>query len=45
MGTITMALLDQWSKNVGLDIQGQIQEYGKEVAHINSDAPTPYQFK
>jgi len=45
MGKITISLLDQWSKNVGLNIKEQIQEYGKEVAHINSDSPTPYQFK
>ena len=45
MGAITKALLEKWSKNVGLDIRGQIEEYGKEVAHLNSDAPSPYQFK
>ena len=45
MGPITTALLNKWSENVGVDIKAQIQEYGKEVAHLNSDAPTPYQFK
>ncbi len=45
MGAITKALLEKWSENVGLDIRGQIEEYGKEVAHLNSDAPSPYQFK
>ena len=45
MGTVTTALLNQWSENVGLDIKGQILEYGKEVAHQYSDAPSPYQFK
>lgn len=45
MGPITKALLKQWSENVGVNIEMQIKEYGKEVAHINSDAPTPYQFK
>lgn len=45
MGEISKKLLQQWSKNVGLDIEGQIREYGKEVAYLNSDAPTPYQFK
>jgi len=45
MGDISKKLLKQWSKNVGLDIENQIREYGKEVAHLNSDAPTPYQFK
>jgi len=45
MGDITNQLLALWSKNVGVDIKQQIIEYGKEVAHFNSDAPTPYQFK
>jgi hypothetical protein len=32
--------------NVGVDIKAQIQEYGKEVEHLNSsNAPSPYQFK
>ena len=45
MGTVSKKILSQWSANVGVDIEGQIREYGKEVAHLNSDAPTPYQFK
>jgi branched-chain amino acid aminotransferase len=45
MGKITTSILDKWSENVGLDIKNQILEYGKEVAHSNSDAPSPYQFK
>jgi branched-chain amino acid aminotransferase len=45
IGTMTTLLLQQWSKNVGVDIKGQIQEYGKEVAYLNTDATTPYQFK
>ena len=45
MGDITTQLLNRWSTNVGVDIRAQIEEYGKEVAHLNSDAPTPYQFK
>jgi len=45
MGIVSKKLLKQWSINVGLDIESQIREYGKEVAHLNSDAPTPYQFK
>jgi branched-chain amino acid aminotransferase len=44
-GNITQKLLDQWSKNVGLNIENQIKEYGKEVDHLNSNAPTPYQFQ
>jgi branched-chain amino acid aminotransferase len=45
MGEITKALLERWSKNVGLDIQNQIEEYAKEINHIQLDASTPYQFK
>jgi branched-chain amino acid aminotransferase len=45
MGTITSSLLERWSKNVGLDIKKQIQDYGKEISKFNSDAPNPYQFK
>jgi branched-chain amino acid aminotransferase len=45
MGVVSKKLLKQWSINVGLDIESQIREYGKEVAHLNSSAPTPYQFK
>jgi len=45
MGEISKKLLKQWSYNVGLDIESQIKEYGKELNHLNFDAPTPYQFK
>ena len=45
MGTISKKLLRHWSNNVGMDIEKQIREYGKEVALLNSNAPTPYQFK
>ena len=45
MGEITSSLLERWSKNVGLDIKKQIQDYGKEISKFNSDAPSPYQFK
>ncbi len=45
MGDITKSLLKKWSENVGVDIEAQIKEYGKEVEHLSSDAPTPYQFK
>ena len=45
MGEITSSLLDRWSKNVGLDIKKQIQDYGEEISKFNSDAPNPYQFK
>jgi branched-chain amino acid aminotransferase len=46
LGNITNILINKWSENVGLDIKSQIQEYGKEVAHLSSsNAPSPYQFK
>jgi branched-chain amino acid aminotransferase len=45
MGEVSNKLLRQWSDNVGLDIESQIREYGKEVEYLNSDVPTPYQFK
>ena len=45
MGKLTNLLLEKWSKNVNLDIKGQIIEYGKEVSHLNKNSPSPYQFK
>ena len=43
MGNITKLLLKKWSENVGVDIQKQIEDYGKEVSNKNT-APTPYRF-
>ena len=44
-GKITKILLNKWSENVGVDIVGQIQNYGKECESLGSNnAPTPYQF-
>ena len=45
MGKVSKKLLNLWSQNVGVDIEKQIREYGKEVHLLNSDSPTPYQFK
>jgi branched-chain amino acid aminotransferase len=45
LGTITKKLLDQWSKNVGVNIFEQILEYGKDIDSIRSNAASPYQFK
>jgi len=45
MGKLTNRLLDRWSKNVNLDIKGQIIEYGNEVSSLNKNSPSPYQFK
>ena len=44
MGKLTNKLLDRWSKNVNLDIKGQIIEYGNEVSSLNKNSPSPYQF-
>ena len=43
MGNITKLLLNKWSDNVGVDIQKQIEIYGKEFSN-NIKAPTPYEF-
>ena len=45
MGPITKKILKKWSDNVGLDIKKQIKEFGKEVASLNLNKPSPYQFK
>ena len=45
MGKTTQTLLEQWSKNVGVDIKKQIIDYSQEVKDQNAKAPTPYQFK
>ncbi|MBT5307424.1 MAG: branched-chain amino acid aminotransferase [Candidatus Scalindua sp.] len=45
MGDVTRKLIDQWSYNVGVDIEQQIKDYGVEVNNLNSNTPTPYQFK
>jgi branched-chain amino acid aminotransferase len=43
-GEMTLSLLDQWSKNVGVHIPQQIKDWNAaEVSEIN--APTPYAFK
>jgi branched-chain amino acid aminotransferase len=40
-GPITMGLLDQWSKHVGVDIVKQIKDWDKGAI----DGPSPYKFK
>lgn len=45
MGDVTRKLIDQWSYNVGVDIEQQIKDYGVEIKNLNSNTPTPYQFK
>jgi branched-chain amino acid aminotransferase len=44
MGAITKRLLEQWGKNVGIDIVKQIKEYSNEVTGLSENAFTPYQF-
>ncbi|RHX91188.1 branched-chain amino acid aminotransferase [Leptospira yasudae] len=38
-------ILNQWSKNVGVDVKKQIQDWNSKDSTSNSDAPTPYRFK
>lgn len=45
MGGVTQLLLEQWSKNVGLDIVEQIRRYSKNIRSSRTDAPSPYAFK
>jgi len=46
VGEIFGRVIDRWSKNLGVDIAGQIQQW--EQTHPRQeadDAPTPYSFK
>ncbi len=43
-GEITRSLLDRWSRNVGVDIIGQIQAWDKGRSAAASDSPSPYAF-
>jgi len=45
IGKVTKTLLDQWSKNVGVDISGQIKQFNKSIQQVETKAPTPYSFK
>jgi branched-chain amino acid aminotransferase len=45
MGPISRRLLDQWGKNVGVDIPGQIKEWNLSQPAIHPGAPTPYSFR
>ena len=46
-GPIFKALLEQWSSNVGVDIEGQIRGYGREnkAGEAPISGSTPYSFK
>lgn len=45
MGPVTIKLLQEWSRNVGVDIIQQIRDYGKECCPENVNAPSPYRFR
>ena len=47
VGPVFKKILGQWSKNTGVDIEGQIKQWDKErgASGANSHAPTPYRFK
>ena len=47
VGPVFKRILDQWSKNTGVDIEGQIKHWERErgVSGASSKAPTPYRFK
>ena len=45
VGDIFNRLLSQWSKNTGVNIKKQIQDWTNNAAVGNISAPTPYQFK
>jgi len=45
VGPVARKLLDQWSKNVGVDIAGQIKEWDKSIIARGLNGPTPYRFE
>lgn len=45
VGKITNLLLDRWSKNVEVDIVGQIKVWDRTRAIQTTDAPSPYTFR
>jgi branched-chain amino acid aminotransferase len=44
LGPITLCLLDQWSKNVDVDIVAQIKKWNKSTPGSDKSSPSPYQF-
>lgn len=44
IGPMFRKLLDSWGKNMGVDIERQIRDYGTEAKEFLSNAPTPYKF-
>ena len=45
VGVVFRSILDQWSKNTGIDIAAQIKTWNMSDDDADSDAPTPYRFK
>ena len=45
VGKSFKALLERWSLNVSIDIEGQIKGWNATDMTLDSDAPTPYRFK
>lgn len=45
VGPLSSRLLDQWSENVGVDIEGQIKNWDKDSSAPTIDFPSPYAFK
>ena len=45
MGAITRKLLNTWSENVGVDIEGQIKKWDESGRKHKTSAPSPYSFK
>jgi branched-chain amino acid aminotransferase len=45
MGTITRKLLNKWSANVDVDIEGQIKKWDAERASKDPSGLSPYRFK
>jgi branched-chain amino acid aminotransferase len=44
LGPITRCLLDQWGKNVDVDIVAQIKKWNKSTPGSDKSSPSPYQF-
>lgn len=44
MGPITKALLERWSRNVGVDIVAQIKKFNESFQESSASIPTPYTF-
>jgi len=45
MGDVTRRLLDTWSDNVGVDIEGQIRSWDEARVQPDPQGVTPYQFR